>query len=278
MTKQSIERLERPTPGEFHRRFVRKNRPVVITGVADSWKAINRWSPDYFRSSFADAKVSFTAWESTNPVNDPTDYYENRRRLGTRLGNFIDLMKTEQDFSRNYITQFSVFREIPMLREDVEPLDEYTRVPAAMRSRFTKPPTMWLGPAHTVTPVHFDGADNLLVQIFGRKKLTLIPPAQSEKLYYPCLRLGHVHYSPVDVEDPDFEQFPKFKDATLFEVTLEPGEILFIPVRWWHHARSLETAISLNFWWYSMRSLFRMRHPYFVFQKDRVAKKLLNVR
>jgi len=278
MTRQCIERLERPAPEEFHRRFVRMNHPVVITGVADSWKAIKHWSPDYFGSAFADAKVSFTAWESTNLANDPTDYYEKRRRLGTRLGNFIDLMKTEKDFSRNYITQFPVFRDIPLLREDVEPLDEYTRVPAALRSRFTKAPTMWLGPAHTVTPVHFDGADNLLVQIFGRKKLILIPPAQSEKLYYPCLRLGHVHYSPVDVEDPDLEQFPKFRDATLFEVTLEPGEILFIPVRWWHHARSLETAISLNFWWYSMRSLFRMRHPYFVFQKDRVAKKLRSVR
>ncbi|PYS66887.1 MAG: hypothetical protein DMF69_24735, partial [Acidobacteria bacterium] len=134
-------------PAEFQRRFVRENRPVVITGIADRWKAIKRWSPEYFRASFADAKVTFTAWESTNPANDPADYYENRRRLGTRLGKFIDLMNTGQDFSRNYITQFPVFREIPRLREDLESLEEYMRVPAPLRSRFTKAPTMWLGPA-----------------------------------------------------------------------------------------------------------------------------------
>jgi lysine-specific demethylase 8 len=269
-----IERLHDPSPETFQRDFVRANRPVLITGVADKWPATKRWSPDYFSSSFPDAKVIFTAWESDNPKNDPADYYEHRRKLGTRLGSFIDLMNSEADFSRNYITQFPVFREIPELKRDIGTLDELMNVPGPLAGRFKKPPTMWLGPADTVTPIHFDGADNLLIQIHGRKKLTLIPPAQSHCLYYPCLRLGHVHYSPVDIEEPDYEQFPRFRQATPLAVTLAPGEMLFIPVRWWHHARSLDQAISLNFWWFSMRSLMRMRHPYFVYQKDRWLKRL----
>jgi lysine-specific demethylase 8 len=275
-----IERIENPSPELFYRSFVRPNRPVVITGVADKWPAIERWSPEYFRSSFPQARVIFTAWESDNSSNDPADYYEKRRKLGTRLGSFIDFMNAEKDFSRNYITQFPVFREIPELLEDIHQPDVLmsvpTYAPTALRSRLKKEPTMWLGPAQTVTPIHFDGADNLLVQIYGRKKLTLVAPAESDCLYYPCLRLGHVHYSPVDVEEPDLERFPKYAKATPLEVTLEPGEMLFIPVRWWHHARSLEKAISLNFWWFSLRSLLRMRHPYFVYQKHRGLRRLLN--
>jgi len=143
--------------------------------------------------------VVYTAWESANPKNDPTDYYRNRRKHRTQLGLFINSMNTEKDFSRNYLTQFPVFREVPELVDDIGSLDEYLQVPRSLRSRFKKPPTMWLGPGGTVTPIHFDGADNLLVQIYGRKKLILIPPNQSRCLYYPCLRLGHVHYSPVDV-------------------------------------------------------------------------------
>jgi hypothetical protein len=270
-----IERVHAPSSENFQRNYVRVNQPVVITGVANSWPAMQHWTPDFFRSTFPDVRVVFTAWESDNPKNDPTDYYEKRKKHATGLGSFIERMNTEQDFSRNYITQFPLFRGIPELRNEVGSLDELMDVPASFATRLKKEPTMWLGPAETVTPVHFDGADNLLVQIYGRKRLTLIPPSQSHCLYYPCLRLGHVHYSPVDIEEPDFEQFPKYRDATPLEVTLEPGEILFIPVRWWHHARSLEKAISLNFWWFSIRSLLRMRHPYFVYQKHRLMKRLV---
>jgi lysine-specific demethylase 8 len=271
-----IERVHAPSAHTFQRDFVRANRPVVITGIAGEWPALKRWTPDYLAATFPEASVVFTSWESDNPKNDPRDYYEKRRKHRTQLSNFVASINTGQDFSRNYITQFPLFREMPQLKEDIGSLDDLMNVSHPLSQRFKKHPTMWLGPAHTVTPIHFDGADNLLVQIYGRKKLTLIPPAQSDCLYYPCLRLGHVHYSPVDIEEPDYDQFPKYRDATPTEVTLEPGDILFIPVRWWHHARSLDTSISLNFWWFSLRSLFRMRHPYFVYQKHRLMKKMLS--
>lgn len=273
-----IERLERPSPETFYRDYVRRNKPVVITGVADQWEATARWSPEYFRSSFPDANVIFTAWQSSNGSNDPTEYYQKRRRLATRLGNFIDSMNTGKEVSRNYISQFPIFKAIPQLERDILRPDQYMSIPAhlpeSVRRKLKKDPALWMGPAQTVTPIHFDSADNLLVQIYGRKKLILISPAQSRFLYYPCLRLGHVNFSPVDVEEPDLASFPLYKDATPFEVTLEPGEMLFIPVRWWHHARALDRTISLNFWWFSMLSLVRMRHPYFVYQKSRVLKRL----
>jgi [protein]-arginine 3-hydroxylase / protease len=274
----TVERLDRPSPQMFYQRYVRRNKPVVITGVAGEWQAVAQWSPEYFRSNFPDAKVMFTVWESDEPSNDPSDYYRNRKRLGTRLGTFIDLMNSAKDFSRNYISQFPILEAIPQLKDDIQPLDPYMNIPsyypAAIRKKLKMGPYMWFGPAQTVTPVHFDSAHNLLVQIYGRKKGILVSPEQSRLLYYPCLRLGHVNYSPVDVEEPDFSRYPLFKDATPLEFFLEPGEILFIPVRWWHYVRALERAISLNFWWFSIDSLFRMRHPYFVYQRSRILKRL----
>jgi lysine-specific demethylase 8 len=274
-----VERVERPARRVFYRRYVKPNRPVIITGVADEWAATGRWSPEYFRSRFADAKVMFTAWESREPTNDPTDYYRHRKKLGTRLGAFLDLMNSGEDFSRNYITQFPIFRELPQLRDDIEPPDSYMNIPryypAGLRRRLKKEPTLWLGPARAVTPVHFDAAHNLLAQIHGRKRLLLFPPAQSRRLYYPCLGLGHVNYSPVDVEAPDVKRFPLFEGATPLEVVLEPGEILFIPVRWWHHARALDATISLNFWWFSADSLRRMWHPYLVYKRSRLRRRVV---
>ena len=31
-------------------------------------------------------------------------------------------------------------------------------------------------------------------------------------------------------------------------VTLNPGDVLFVPHRWWHYVENIEPAISLNTW------------------------------
>ena len=272
-TGQAIERIERPKPQTFYERYVRRNHPVVITGATDTWQAIKSWSPDYFRTHFPEAKVIYTAWESTNPTNDPTDYYRLRKRRTTTVGEFVSLMNSGSH-SRDYVSQFPILDQLPELRNDIGSLEAYMNIPrtypAALQRKLKKAATLWLGPAGIVTPVHFDSAHNLLVQIHGHKKLILIPPQQSDSLYYPCLELGHVNYSPVDVEAPDYDRFPRFRSATPFEVVLAPGEVLFIPVRWWHYARALEPTISLNFWWFSIDSLRRMWHPYLIYKRSRL--------
>ena len=37
----------------------------------------------------------------------------------------------------------------------------------------------------------------------------------------------------VDFENPDYEKFPKFKDARGREGVLGPGDVLFLPMYWW---------------------------------------------
>jgi [protein]-arginine 3-hydroxylase / protease len=273
--RREIARVHRPTPREFHEHFVRRNIPVVLTGITEEWKAIGKWTPEFFQTNHPSAKVVYTAWESSEPSNDPTEYYRTRKRRTTTLGNFIEAMKTAQ-YSRDYVSQFPLFNEAPQLKQDIEPLQPYMNIPgiypAALQKKLKKVATFWLGPAGIVTPVHFDSAHNLLVQIYGHKKLILIPPVQSKLLYYPSLHLGHVNYSPVDIEHPDYERFPQFRKATLWHTELTAGEILFIPVRWWHYARALEPTISLNFWWFSVDSLRRMWHPYLVYKMSRLFK------
>lgn len=274
MSERLVDRLNRPTPREFYVKYVRANRPVVITGITDHWKAIGKWTPEFFRTQYPDAKVVYTAWESEGLTNDPTEYYRNRKRRTTTLGAFIEAMNSPQRTSRDYVSQYPIFGELPQLRDDIDSLEAYMNIPqlypAAVQSKVKKAATFWLGPAGIVTPIHFDSAHNLLVQIHGKKKLVLVPPQQSQLLYYPSLDLGHVNYSPVDVESPDFERFPRFRKAAPLELELAPGEVLFIPVRWWHYARALESTISLNFWWFSLDSLLRMWHPYLIYKKSRL--------
>lgn len=53
----------------------------------------------------------------------------------------------------------------------------------------------------------------------------------------------------VDVEAPDLSKFADFAKATYVECILEPGDMLYIPPRYWHYVRSLEISLSVSFWW-----------------------------
>ena len=42
----------------------------------------------------------------------------------------------------------------------------------------------------------------------------------------------------VDLENPDYERFPKFKNVKGYETILAPGEVLYMPSTWWHALES----------------------------------------
>ena len=64
--------------------------------------------------------------------------------------------------------------------------------------------------------------------------------------YLPHL-YNHLHcYSRVDPENVDLERFPLFGYVNVIDVTIGPGDILFLPVGWWHHVRGLDPTITIT--------------------------------
>lgn len=120
---------------------------------------------------------------------------------------------------------------------------------------------LWMGPSNTVSPLHYDPLDNLLVQVVGWKRVLLFPPVgndtttnaanSDDKLWhYAGVDGNQYNTSAVDIENPDEKKYPNFKLAPVpFECTLGPGDALYIPKKWWHHVRSLEFSVSANIWW-----------------------------
>lgn len=45
----TIARITCPTPLEFLRDYVMKNRPVIITGAAEHWQAFSKWTDEYIK-------------------------------------------------------------------------------------------------------------------------------------------------------------------------------------------------------------------------------------
>jgi hypothetical protein len=118
------------------------------------------------------------------------------------------------------------------------------------------PPAIWIG-NRIIASCHYDAPDNIAVCAVGRRRFTLFPPEQVDNLYPGPLdpTPGGQAVSVVDFNAPDFERFPRFREALAHArvAVLEPGDALFIPSMWWHHVEGLERFnILVNYWWGSM--------------------------
>lgn len=112
--------------------------------------------------------------------------------------------------------------------------------------------TLWIGNKSRIA-AHYDVPDNVICVVSGKRRVTLFPPEQVENLY-----VGPLHVTPagqaislVDFHEPDFERFPKFKTAIKHAIVVDlmPGDVLYIPLMWWHHIEGQESLNTLvNFW------------------------------
>lgn len=113
--------------------------------------------------------------------------------------------------------------------------------------------SVWIGNRSRIS-AHYDFPTNIACCAVGRRRFTLFPPEQLDNLY-----VGPIDVTPagqpislVDFNDPDYQRFPKFRQAleAAQVVELEPGDAILIPSMWWHHVEALEPLnVLVNYWW-----------------------------
>lgn len=96
--------------------------------------------------------------------------------------------------------------------------------------------------AGTLTPLHYDEHSILFTQVHGRKRFRLVPSFDRDYVYP-----RDKYYSDVDPDQVDPARHPLFTRASVMDLEVGPGDGLFIPVGWWHWARSLSVSISATF-------------------------------
>jgi hypothetical protein len=115
-------------------------------------------------------------------------------------------------------------------------------------------PRVWLGTQTTVA-AHFDAFNNVACVVSGRRRFTLFAPEQVSNLYVGPLdnTISGAPTSMVDLKNPDFERFPRFRTALAAAkvAELEPGDAIYIPALWWHQVEALAPFNMLvNYWWH----------------------------
>ena len=248
----TIERRSRLSRAEFLHSYYSVNRPVILRDHMKDWKSLTTWSPQYFKKRFGDEEVEIMSDRNSDPQYELNSQNHKRK---TTLGKFVDLVTSVGETNDQYMVANNKTLQTGKLKEllsDIVPFPEFLDPKRLSGNAF-----LWFGPAGTVTPLHHDTMNILIAQVYGRKRFILIPSFQTHLIYN---RVGV--FSDVDCEAPDYERYPLFRDVQKIELELEPGEVLFIPVGWWHHVRSLAISISVSFINFVFPNNYQWRHPH----------------
>ncbi|MDG2305280.1 MAG: cupin-like domain-containing protein [Candidatus Binatia bacterium] len=241
------------TVEEFLARFYDRGRPVVVRGGAADWPALERWTWNYLGERFSESCDHQGA--QLRKGTQSRDYREGRpvpspEIPSIEIVDFLRRLEAGETSAKDYYLPMvflgalegkPVGRRAPVGRTLAEDL----RLPRWMGS-LHRGPYGWFGPADHYEFNHFDADDNFLCAVKGRKRVRLLAPSNLPFLYADPHH-GYAIQSPVDLESPDLERFPESEKLEVYEVTLEPGDVLYIPVFWWHQVSSLTTSASVNF-------------------------------
>jgi hypothetical protein len=200
----------------------------------------------------------------------PIEHYHQPRHLKGRLG--FDNLNT---MAQNWQVQRSTFSEFcQKIKRDIEspsgdvlymasdpiPLKFPELMPCLTipdyipRDRMTEgAPRLWIGNGGHTVSAHFDVDHNTLCLLSGEKRLTLFPPDQLPNMYLAPIERAPAGspISMVNIKEPDFKRFPRFKAALerAVHVEMRAGDALFLPSFWWHEVDSVGLNIMINFWW-----------------------------
>ncbi len=256
---------QRPRTAEFSGvdsvRFVNEVRPLarpaVLRGLVAQWPAVAKARQsdvalcDYLRGldSGAEAEACFGQAgmagrffydEGLTGLN-----FERRRVSVAELLNFLLQVKSAEQPLYGYAGAVRIKESLPgFLEHNPSPLVD---------SHVDQLNSIWIG-NRTRISAHWDLPQNLICAVGGRRRYILFPPEQLANIY--C---GPLDFTPagqpislVDFHAPDFSRFPRFAEAIqASEVAeLEPGDALYLPSLWWHHAESLDPiGVMVNYWW-----------------------------
>lgn len=254
------------------RSFGARSRPLLVKGAVRPWPAWDKWSfeklaeirhPDGSEVVFRFQNGLVEQGVTRPPLDLPVGPYirELAGRAGGGVQRDLGLVPLEKfkalsrgdsfrlDWSymksfepdRVYLAQWNILSEFPEMKRDF-----------AIRKLWPGWRYTWefvfIGPAFTVTGLHYDFPNNWFCQVRGTKEVIVFPPDQTPFLcksrkYDWGATLSDINISRLD-QMP--ERCETFQQARGYYARVEAGDALFIPKRNWHAVVAQEPCVSLG--------------------------------
>ncbi|RNL52568.1 cupin-like domain-containing protein [Pedobacter jejuensis] len=230
-----IQRVDNITHQEFLKNFYEPGIPVVFKNASSVWKAKGLFVPEWFKTNYGERVL-------------------NKEGKSYTMSEVFDLVENSTvENPAPYPLKYNITTDIPELLPLIQPLNLNYALPNWLESQWFKKgywgsaTELFIGgPGGKFPYLHLDyyHLNAWITQLYGEKQFTVFPRGQEDFLYP---KADDPWRSEVNIFEPDYEKFPKYKDATPINFTVGPGETLFIPFGTWHSAYSLTTTISVAF-------------------------------
>ena len=232
-------------------------QPVVLRGIARDWGLVQAGqrgmlgAMDYLRRHYNGQPVTYSYGRpeiAGRPFYNDDFTALNIEVRRSPLGEVLDAIATHDGDPQPptyYVASLLVDTRLPGFRAQ----NDFDFAAHGVHA----PPSIWIGNRVTAS-CHYDAMENVACCAVGRRRFIVFPPEQVANLYPGPLEPtpGGQVVSVVDLVNPDYERYPRFRDALAAAQTavLEPGDAIFIPNLWWHHVQGLEPFnVLVNYWW-----------------------------
>ncbi|MEZ5025022.1 MAG: cupin-like domain-containing protein [Chitinophagales bacterium] len=204
--------------------------PKVFRGAAKNWEAVQKWNLDFFIEEHGHKEIILT--DNVGLSNQEFEkitlaQYINQIKSGAlKYLQFSEIVNDDEKLKNNF--------DLKWLRQHTLPFS------------WGEDLKMFMGGKGSITPFHVGFSYFLFIQVMGKKKWILYPPnnrlyldAKSDRSFY--------FYSNYNPKIENNHQFGLMKYATRYEVTLEPGDILWVPSFTWHYVENLTDTIGIRY-------------------------------
>lgn len=216
-----IDVVENISRQDFQRLYMKPQKPVILLHLYGKDAKVYEWSFDYLSKELGQIEVGIYDDESEIRKDD-----RSYKQAGTKMkfADYLALIQENPTSKRLFL--FNVFKH-------KKELHNHFFFPNIADRVFRFLPLAFLGGKGSLTRIHRD-MDNscvFLTELVGYKRVVLFDPKYSSLLYqYPFAT-----HTSIDVNNPDYEKYPGLKYVKGIDVTIGPGDTIFIPAGWWHH-------------------------------------------
>ncbi|GAB3904440.1 hypothetical protein GCM10028803_33880 [Larkinella knui] len=215
-----IKKIDSISYEDFINQYVKPGIPVVFKNASASWKSKHTFDPDFFRNHFG--HYTTTHKDKVYTMSEVLEITE----------------KSTPEKPAPYPMAFELRSQLPEFLAMLNPLHMNYAFPnwfnsrLIPKSRFGNDRQLYIGGVGNQYVLHKDlfHTDAWVTQLYGEKQFIAYPRDQ-EELLYPENKGTR---SPINFLKPDYEKYPKYRDATPLSVVLQPGETIYIPNGIWH--------------------------------------------
>jgi hypothetical protein len=215
---------------------VEGKKPLLITNAYEVFPSLATWSPEFLRQKIG-SKIIHVMTSKTGLFQE---YYDETKMSFSDYVNEIEA-DNPNPARKLYMGSQPVAQFFPELLPDIHFDNLLPKDRPGLRD-------LWYGPGGNTTGLHFDPQYNFFIQLYGPKRFLLSEPSSFSKLSPRSAFSTYPRVTDFNPLKPDFDRFPKARQVKFYDVTMEPGSILYLAPYWWHQVMSYSTIISLNIW------------------------------